>query len=309
MPPDPSAAPARDWTARVTAECYRPISERDTLDHASWNLGPTLTAYLSDEAPDVLAGFRAPTSAGATPMATPGIAQSFHHAILPLAAMHDRRTEVRWGLRDFEHRFGRPAVGLWLPETAADLATLRILAEEGVRATILAPWQADTGHLESRPYRVDTGRGHVDVLFYDAGLSSSVSFEPDVTADADRFARERIAPHLAGRLDGGGVPVVSIASDGELYGHHQSFRDLFLDRLVAPEGDPRTAASTSSRWHGRPGSMRGRHTRRSGSASAPRGAATTACCAGRASARVPMTAAGRRRSARPSSGSPAPSTP
>jgi hypothetical protein len=32
-------------------------------------------------------------------------------------------------------------------------------------------------------------------------------------------------------------PLVIIASDGELYGHHQSFRDLFLERLVAPE-DP-----------------------------------------------------------------------
>ena len=95
-------------------------------------------AYLSDEAPDVLAGFRAADERGRDAHGDgPGIAQSFHHAILPLASMHDRRTEVRWGLRDFEHRFGRRAVGLWLPEAAADLATLRILAEEGVRATIL----------------------------------------------------------------------------------------------------------------------------------------------------------------------------
>ena len=36
-----------------------------------------------------------------------GMAQAFHHAILPLASLADRRTEVRWGLRDFELRFGR----------------------------------------------------------------------------------------------------------------------------------------------------------------------------------------------------------
>jgi len=235
VPPDASAAPARGWTARVTAECYRPIAERDTLEHASWNLGPTLTAYLADEAPDVLAGFRAADERGRDEHSGPGIAQSFHHAILPLASLHDRRTEVRWGLRDFEHRFGRRADAMWLPETAADNATLAVMAAEGVRATILAPWQADTSHLENRPYHVATVNGHIDVVFYDASLSGAVSFEPDVTADADRFARERIGPRLAGRLDGGDVPVVAIASDGELYGHHQSFRDLFLDRLVAPD--------------------------------------------------------------------------
>ena len=161
------------------------------------------------------------TSADATGMAARASRRPSMISILPLASLHDRRTEVRGGQRDFEHRFGRRADAMWLPETAADIATLRILAEEGVRATILAPWQADTAHLESRPYRVDAGAGHIAVLFYDAGLSSSVSFEPDVTADADRFARERLAPRMAGRLDGGDVPVVAIASDGRLYGHHR----------------------------------------------------------------------------------------
>ena len=166
----------------------------------------------------------------------PGIAQSFHHAILPLASMHDRRTEVRWGLRDFEHRFGRRAVGLWLPEAAADLADAPDPRRGGRAGHDPGTLAGRTRHISrAGPTAWTPGAGHIDVLFYDAGLSSSVSFEPDVTADADRFARERIAPRLGGRLDGGGVPVVAIASDGELYGHHQSFRDLFLDRLVAPE--------------------------------------------------------------------------
>jgi hypothetical protein len=236
VPPDASAAPYRDWTARITAECYRPNAERDTLQHASWNLGPTLTSYLAHQAPDVLAGFRAADEAGGGSHGGPGIAQSFHHAILPLASLHDRRTEIRWGLRDFEHRFGRPAEAMWLPETAADNATLRLMVQAGVKATILAPWQADTSHLDNRrPYRVNTGDGHIVVAFYDADLSGSVSFEPAVTADADRFARERIAPRLDGHLGDGSAPMLVIASDGELYGHHQSFRDLFLDRLVAPD--------------------------------------------------------------------------
>lgn len=249
VPADHSAAPFRDWNARITAECYRPNAERGALAHVSWDLGPTLARYLSAEAPDVLAGFAeadrrgrhalAPGDPGDAPaeLAGPGIAQAYHHAILPLAALHDRRTEVRWGVRDFEIRFGRRPTAMWLPETAVDLATLRVLAEHGIGATILAPWQADTAHLDQRrPYRVDLGEGrHIVVAFYDGDLSGSISFEPGATADADRFARERIAPRLFVGLPDGTPPMLVVASDGELYGHHQTFRDLFLQRLVAPD--------------------------------------------------------------------------
>jgi len=125
---------------------------------------------------------------------------------------------------------------MWLPETAVDLPTLRILAEAGIGATILAPWQAGVPHVDARhPYRVDLGGGHhIVVAFYDGDLSGAISFEPDTTADADRFARERVAPRLAVPLPGDAAPMLLIASDGELYGHHQPFRDLFLQRLIAP---------------------------------------------------------------------------
>ena len=87
---------------------------------------------------------------------------------------------------------------MWLPETAVDLATLAALADAGIAATILAPWQADVENLDTRrPYRVDVGGGrHVTVVLYDGDLSGAVSFEPAATADADRFARERIVPRL-----------------------------------------------------------------------------------------------------------------
>ncbi len=232
VPPDPSAAPFRDWNERITAECYRPNAERGTLAYASWNLGPTLTEYLASTAPEVLGLLATSDQEGHQP----AIAQPFHHSILPLASVHDRRTEIRWGLRDFEVRFGRPARAMWLPETAVDLATLGLLAEAGVEATILAPWQADAAGLDTRiPYRVDVGGGrHLTVVFYDGELSGAVSFEPAVTRDADRFARERVAPRFAGAPQGPVQPVVVVATDGELYGHHQPFRDLFLHRLVAP---------------------------------------------------------------------------
>jgi hypothetical protein len=236
VPPDPSAAPFRDWNERITNECYRPNAELGTLEHASWNLGPTLTDYLADAHPDVLAMFATSDQRGGGSLDGPALAQSFHHSILPLLALHDRRTEILWGMRDFEFRFGRRPRGMWLPEAAADLPTLRQLADAGIESTILAPWQADVASLDNRtPYRVETGGSHhLNVAFYDAELSGAVSFDPGVTADADRFARDRVQPRLMGTLRDGRAPMLVIASDGELYGHHQSFRDLFLNRLVAP---------------------------------------------------------------------------
>jgi hypothetical protein len=134
---------------------------------------------------------------------------------------------------------------MWLPETAVDLPTLRILAEEGIRWTILAPWQAGTdGALDTRrPYRVEVGGGHsLIVMFYDRELSSAVSFDPAATANADEFVRGHVLPRLKEPLASGPPPVALIATDGELYGHHQRFRDLFLERITGwygtRAGDP-----------------------------------------------------------------------
>jgi len=231
MPAEPAAAPYPNWNARIDAEAYRPNAERGNLQRISWDLGPTLASWLEAEDPPTYSAFQkaAPSRA---------IAQAYHHSILPLASAADRRTEVRWGIRDFELRLGFRPKGLWLPETAVDLPTLALLAEEGIAYTILAPWQsAETPTETRRPYRVSVGSGHsIGVMFYDGALSAAVSFEPAASEDAHQFARDRVAPRLArGPFPDGTVPVVLIATDGELYGHHQVFRDLFLEHLVAPE--------------------------------------------------------------------------
>ncbi len=225
--PARGAAPFRDWNERVDADCYRPVAARGDFGRISFDLGPTLASWLAEHDTTTL---RTIETDGADAMAQP-----YHHAILPLASLRDRRTEIRWGLRDFAVRFGRPARGLWLPETAMDLPTLRIAAAEGIRYTILAPWQAGDPEIDTRrPYRVDPGGGRgLVVAFYDRALSSAVSFQDEATADADRFARDWVAPRLAGSLPLGVTqPLALIATDGELYGHHKQFRDLFLHRLV-----------------------------------------------------------------------------
>jgi len=229
VPVEPSAAPFHDWNERVNAECYRPNAERGTLAHLSYDLGPTLAGWLDAADPTTYSRYTRADNAA--------IAQAYHHTILPLASARDRRTEIAWGVRDFELRFGRLPTGMWLPETAVDMPTLRALADAGISFTILAPWQAAGGSVDTRvPYRVDLGGDRsIVVVFYDSGLSTSASFEPEATADADRFARERVAPRLGGGPSPIDRPLAVIATDGELYGHHQQFRDLFLQRLVAPD--------------------------------------------------------------------------
>jgi len=240
--PQPAAAPYRDWNARIDAECYKPNAERGNLRHISYDLGPTLASWLAAEDAATHKGFVDSDRPDGVdePDCGNAMAGAYHHAILPLASLADRRTEIRWGLRDFELRFGRRPAGMWLPETAVDLPTLRILAEESVRYTILAPWQATDPRLDTRrPYRVDLGdRYSIVVIFYDAALSASASFESDATMNADAFARDRVLPRLAGPSFVDGTPRLAvIATDGELYGHHQKFRDLFLARLVQPGPD------------------------------------------------------------------------
>ncbi len=230
MPRDPTASPAHDWNERISAECYRPNAELGNLAAISWDLGPTLAGWLADGDPLAYRGF-VEGDGGRW-----GMAQPFHHTILPLASAADRRTEIRWGLRDFELRFGRRSAGMWLPETAVDLATLRLLADEGVGHTILAPWQIEGGPFidTRRPVRLDLGDGRsILAVLYDGLLSASVSFEAIATVDADAFVRDRLIPRLhEPPTDDAASPLIVIATDGELYGHHQPHRDRFLARLV-----------------------------------------------------------------------------
>ncbi len=254
IPPEASAAPYPDWTSRIDAECYGPNAERGNFARISWDIGPTLADWLAandretyerivaQDAGLPAADARAHPDSGPDAASTSptGMAQGFHHAILPLASPADRRTEIRWGLRDFELRFGRRPTGLWLPETAVDRLTLAILADEGVTHTILAPWQVAERTDARQPYRIELGNGRTIVaVVYDGPLSAAVSFDPAATEDADRFALERVLPRF-GSLPaepGAAPPTLVIATDGELYGHHRSFRDLFLERLTAPAAD------------------------------------------------------------------------
>jgi len=265
-----SAAPFHDWNARIVDECYRPNARSRVLDRdghildiannyerISFNVGPTLLSWMAGEAPDVVQGLlHADQRSRARLGHGNAIAQTYNHMILPLATARDRWTQIRWGIRDFQHRFDRDPEAMWLAETAVDAMTLELLIQAGMRYVILSPAQAarwrrigDSRWITAaeaeldprRPYRwyprdvrgnVKSNQG-IDLCFYHAPLSRGISFQ-HYLRDASGLA-SRISEAAAGSSD----PLILIATDGESFGHHDRFGDMCLATLFAREAPQR----------------------------------------------------------------------
>lgn len=250
-----SAAPDHDWNERITRECYAPNAAARILDEAGWILrivnnyagisfdfGPTLLSWLEDKAPAVYGTILEADRESRARFSGHGsaMAQAYNHPILPLAVVRDKRTQILWGIRDFERRFGRAPEGMWLPETAVDLESLDIMAEQGIKFTILAPHQAKriralpegpwtdvpAGTIDpTRAYdlRLHLGR-RLAIFFYDAPVSRAVAFE-GLLSSGDQFVRRLLAAFAGERT---GPQLVHIATDGETYGHHHDFGEMAL---------------------------------------------------------------------------------
>lgn len=235
IPSEYGAAPYDNFNEKITAECYQPNADLGNFEHISYDMGPTLAVWLEQEYPIlhrkiVEADRKARKRCGVGN----AIAQPYIHSILPLATARDKRTQIVWGLLDFEHRFGRRSEGMWLPETAVDLETLDILADLGVHYTVLAPWQAAERIDPTEPYlvRLPSGRS-IAVFFFNGPLSGAVSFDAATTSNADTFATTALLPHFnAEKQARGEDQIIIVATDGELYGHHKPYRDYFLSHLV-----------------------------------------------------------------------------
>ena len=226
IPVESNAAPDHDWNERIERECYAPVSR--SLGLVSFDFGPTLLQWMERAAPDTYAAVLAADRASGNAVAMP-----YHHVILPLSPRRDKTTEVRWGIADFRRRFGREPEGMWLPETAVDHETLDVLAEEGIRFTILAPHQVNGAPAGGLPgwYRTTGGR-RIAIFTYDGGLSHGVAFGPLVN-DAAQWVD---------RLTSASGDLVAIATDGETYGHHHKGGDVTLARVLetlAQRGDVR----------------------------------------------------------------------
>jgi hypothetical protein len=248
----PSAHPYADWNERITAECYRPNADARVVDNhnqiieivdnyqrMSFNVGPTLMQWLHDHAADVHSAIVDADAASRARFGGHGsaIAQVYNHVIMPLASTRDKATQVKWGIADFRHRFGRMPEGMWLAECAVDTATLEALVEEGIKFTILAPHQAKAfrpfGDKQWRMGNPDPGRVYrcrlpsgrsIDLFFYDGRTSQAVAFEK-LLSDGHQIISRMIA---RGPAEGTAPTLCHIATDGETYGHHHRYGDMAL---------------------------------------------------------------------------------
>ncbi len=250
-----SAYPYHDWNERVTAECYLPNTssrimgksgyiERivNNYEKMSFDIGPTLFEWLEKEEPEVHEAIIEADRRSRERFSGHGsaMAQAYNHIIMPLANHRDRYSQVVWGIRDFEYRFGRKPEGMWLPETAVDSETLDIMAELGIKFTVLAPHQArrvrkigGSGWKDvsgaaidiSQPYLVDLPSGHkINIFFYNGPLSQAVAFE-DILKNGEKFARQ-LTDNFSEKKNR--AQLEHIATDGETYGHHHRFADMAL---------------------------------------------------------------------------------
>ena len=249
--PEPSAAPDSDWNVRILRECYAPNAAARLLDAhgrlrglvsnyawTSFNVGPTLDAWFVQHAPALIADLvRADRESLARTGHGNAWAQAYNHPILPLCTARDRRTQVRWGARAFELRYGRRPDGMWLPEMAVDVATLEVLAAEGIGLTMLSPHQvrrvrpvggsawtdvtAD-GLDRRRIYRCPLPSGTaIDVVIRDDGLSRGLAFG-ELLRDGGVLA-DRLTAAVG---DADADVLVTAATDGETFGHHHHFGEM-----------------------------------------------------------------------------------
>jgi len=255
-----SAAPYHDWNERICAECYatngaaRIQNNKNQITRIvnnyariSFNFGPTLLSWLKENAARtyrmILDGERrSRKSYGGHSSA---MAQVYNHVIMPLANRRDRITQIRWGIADYEQHYGSLPEGMWLAETAADSESLELMAQHGVKFTLLAPHQckrvralgdgkgeADAGWTDTpgasvdttRPYRVRFASGaSIAVFFYNGPSSRAIAFEGLLDSGENFAGRLK-----AGLKDGTQPQLMHVATDGESYGHHHKHGEMAL---------------------------------------------------------------------------------
>jgi len=255
-----SALPFHDWNERITRECYLPNSCSRLLDGGggilnlinnyrsiSFNFGPTIFRWLEDHHPELVEHIKRADAESIQENNGHGnaIAQVFNHIIMPLASERDQRTQIAWGMAEFRRCFGREAEGIWLAETAVNDTTVDILIEFGINFIILSPHQAESirpleddgaewkdvsdGSIETGFVylcRGNSDSGGINIFFYDSPLANDVAFN-GLLRNGDALAE---ALHEGMKRGGNGL--VTVATDGEVFGHHEPFGDMALAYLI-----------------------------------------------------------------------------
>ena len=246
----------------------------NNYEYMSFNMGPTLLSWIEVHDRNTYQAILDADKRSADRLNGHGnaIAQVYNHIIMPLANWRDKLTQIRWGKEDFKERFGREPEGMWLAETAVDYETLEALVLEGIKFIVLAPSQAqrcrpiptkdnvnpawqEVGGAQidpTRPYRCHLRRhntsssnvselgqfhlpantdAYIDVFFYDGPISRDMGFG-DLLGSSSNFAKRL---NQAVRNDQRSQQIVSVATDGETFGHHKHFTEKTLSYAFVEE--------------------------------------------------------------------------
>ena len=253
-----SAYPYHDWNERITAECYAPNTASRVRDNEgriknivnnyssiSFNFGPTLLSWMKKHKPDVYDSIINADIESRKRFSGHGcaIAQVYNHIIMPLANLRDKRTQIIWGIKDFQFHYKRFPEGMWLAETAVDLESLDIMAELGIKFTILAPHQAHKVKAIDSDEWLDVSGQKIDhktpyilklpsnrtitIFFYDGPVSSDISFQ-DTLENGENFANRLLNSFSDSDQD----QILTIATDGETYGHHHKYGEMALTHCI-----------------------------------------------------------------------------
>lgn len=256
-----SAKPYDNWNNRIAMECYFPNLYGRILDktgevlefinnyeYLNFNFGPTLLNWMEIYYPKYYSKLvETVRNLKEKKGVSPAIAQVYNHTILPLDNFSTKITQIHWGIKDFEHRFGFYPEGIWLSETAVNEDVLKILIDYKIKYVILSPHQLSKAinlrtQKEEPIYpnkhyiwfdrddkKFKNCKRHIYIFAYDGEFSRKVAFD-NITFNSEMFVKE-----ISLRYSHFKDPFILIATDGETFGHHHKFADLTLSHAFRYE--------------------------------------------------------------------------
>jgi hypothetical protein len=209
-----------NWLKNVYSRSYGPLMRSGVLSSMSYDINQVLLHEMKRHglpSQDFIRGKKDNV-----------IGTSYIHPILPDLTDDDKRIVIGAGLDSYRNDFGRSAKIFWSPESALDDATCKVLLEFGIEAVICAPWQlvtADGQPADNRPMRVSlSGRNSIIAIPYDRDVSRILAFK--LKSSSYAFRDNVIRPKL------GDSDFLIWWVDGETFGHHEPFADMFLHHLL-----------------------------------------------------------------------------
>lgn len=228
---DPFNGNTQDWTQAIARESYLACAEAKVFARATFNFSPQILEYLykrERETHDLIVDSDRISKMNFGGHGSAIMQGLYYHLISPFESEQVKDTMIHWSKVAFEEHFGRKPEGAWLPEAAVDHITLEILAKNGIKFTILAPWQASgickigtknweevgTSIDPSRPYtyKLTDGRS-ISIFFFDDHLGEKIAHNKEGIYSSPYTLHE----HIKSTREEG---LTLTYNDMETLGHH-----------------------------------------------------------------------------------------